>query len=123
MSATLSKGVVPPLAVGTGKARMTARLSRADAGRRMRMGIRRSPSVSLGTLASMSPRVATRATWAMDWTLTPRREASSGLGRMITSGPVGGCEGRGSATVFRARICRSSSSLARISWSPSWPVR
>ena len=48
-------------------------------GRRTRIGMRRSPTSSLATLASMSPTVATRATWAMVSALTPSRAASSGL--------------------------------------------
>ena len=64
------------------------------------MGMRRSPSSSLETLASMSPTVATRAAAAMVWADTPRREASSCLGRTTSSAALGGVAGRGSAMPF-----------------------
>src|SRR6201986_3212296 len=66
-------------------------------GRRTRIGMRRSPSGHLATLASMSPMVATRAMEPRVSAVTPRRAASRGLGRTISSGGAGGGGGRGAA--------------------------
>ena len=72
---------------------ITDRSARASCGKRTRIGMRRSPSFSLATLASMSPTVATRAAAAMVATETPRRAASSAFGRTTISGPLGGVVG------------------------------
>ncbi len=71
----------------------------------------------------MSPMVATRAAEAMVSIETPRRAASSGLGRITSSGPTGGAEGTGLATVFMVCISRCSSSAVFSSTGPSSLVR
>ena len=67
----------------------------------------------------MSPMVAMRSTLAREDEVTPRRAASSGLGRTTSSGPAGEGVGRMSVSIGRPRISRISSYWVRASESPS----
>ncbi len=123
MSATLSSVVEPPDAVGTRRALIRWMSARAVSGSRMRIGMRRSPSLYLATLASMSPTVATRTMVAMVSEETPSRAASSAFGRIRISGASGGLAWCGSASSGNWRISRSSSTAARCRFSGLSPVR
>ncbi len=122
MSATADKGVVCPSSVGTRRLAIVSRSWRAPSGRRTRIGTRSSPSEYFATLASMSPIVATRSTWASVRLSMLSRAASSARGVTINSGPAGGGAGRGSEMDRTLRIWRSNSVWVRSSAWPSSPA-
>ncbi len=95
--------------------------------------MRRSPSSSLATLASMSPTVATRAAWAMvGGARRPAARPHRPLGRITSSGAAGRRRGprigerlrrRASGAAGRAPAASRPSplSLVRITWTPAEP--